>query len=319
MRVLITGGTGFIGRAVASRIGREGHEICVTTRGAAGSGIAPSGVRYLTIESIGPATEWSAAVRNVDIVIHLAARAHVLRETSATPVEEYERVNVGGTMSLARAAAAAGVRRMVFVSSAGVGGNTSGAVPLHESQVPAPKTPYALSKWHAEQQLLAWSAETGLECVIVRPVLVYGPDAPGNLRRLMGAIVRGVPLPFRSVSNARSMVGVDNLADLLWGCATRSGIAGQTYYATDGAISTPELVRILAEGLNKAARLFPVPVGLIGCAARMAGKRAMFEQLCGTYLVDGSKLENALEWRPAKAMHAGLREMAAAFGAKEVT
>jgi len=216
-------------------------------------------------------------------------------------------------MGLARAASSAGVRRFVFVSSAGVGGFRSYSQPLRETDVPCPQTLYARSKAIAEEHLASWSARSLMECVIVRPPLVYGPEAPGNLRRLNALIMRGVPLPFGAVRNERTVIGVDNLADLLLRCAFHPGANGEIFYAGDGVISTPELVRTIAEGMRRTVSMPRVSPFLLKWGALASGSRIAFDQLCGSLVLDCSKAKTRLDWQPVRSMRDGLLEMGSSF------
>jgi UDP-glucose 4-epimerase len=248
----------------------------------------------------------------VDTVVHLAARVHVLRDTSADPLADYRAVNVAGTTRLARECAAARVPRLVFVSSIKVNGERSGVWPFTEGDAPAPEDPYGVSKLEAEEELRSIAAATGLEAVVVRPCLVYGPGVRGNLDRLLKAIERGVPLPLASVRNQRSLMGLANLCDLLVRCATHPRAAGETFLASDGTdLSTPQLIRWLADGVGRPARLLPMPPSWLKLGAQLAGAQAAYERLCGTLQVDSSKARELLEWRPPVPVDDGLRETGA--------
>lgn len=307
--VLVTGADGFVGRTVRARLSTVGRP----WRGAVRGGDAVSGrEELLAVGDIGPETDWGAALEGVDAVVHLAARAHVLRERAADPLGEYRRVNVAGTGRLAREAADRGVRRFVFVSSAGVNGDLAGPDrPFTERDVPRPHSHYALSKWEAEEELRAVSSRTGMEVAILRPPLVYGPGVKANFLRLMRLVSRGLPLPFGSVDNRRSLLGADNLADAITVCLDHAGAAGETFLLGDGeSISTPGLIRNLARALGRPVRLLPCPPGLLGAAARAVGASARARQLLGSLVVDDRKIRERLGWRPARAMTEGLEEAA---------
>lgn len=307
MRILVTGGTGFIGAAVVDRAVAAGHEVTATSRHA--GPVTSAGLRWVQTGELGPDTDWRSAVEGVDAVIHCAARAHVLREISADPLAEFRRINTAGTLRLARAAFAAGTGRFVFVSSAGVGGATSGAAPLRDADPPRPHSPYAVAKLEAERGLQALA---GGQVTCVRPPLVFGPGAPGNLRRLLGLLARGIPLPLARIENQRSMVGRDSLADLLIRSATMPAAAGQTFYVADGAVSTPELVRILAAGLGVGPRLWPLPRRVLEWGGRLTGRRALVDQLCASLEVETGPVAFELGWRPAD-LRRGLHDMAHAY------
>jgi nucleoside-diphosphate-sugar epimerase len=296
--VLITGGSGFIAGAVLTRLLKDGWSTRVSLRESASE--FPSHVRIhggLRLES--PAG-WDAAVRGCDAVVHTAARVHVMSDTAANPLDEYRRVNVTGSAEIARMAAAAGVRRFVFLSSIKVNGErTIPGQPFTASDPPRPEDPYGVSKLEAEELLRRLGQRTGMEIVIIRPVLVYGPGVKGNFRSMMRWLNRGVPLPLGAIDNRRSLVGVDNLADLIVTCLTNSAAANQTFLLSDGEdLSTPELLKRTALALGKSARLLPVPPGLLRRAALFTGKRAVVERLVGRLQVDITQARTQLNWTP---------------------
>ena len=306
-RVLVTGANGFIGRALCETLAACG----LAVRAAVRFPVAlPAEVR--TVGEIGADTEWRRVLAHVDVVVHLAARVHVMRDVSTDPLADYRAVNVAGTARRAHECAAARVRRLVFVSSIKVNGERSGVWPFTEADAPAPEDPYGVSKLEAEEELRSVAAATGLEAVVVRPCLVYGPGVRGNLDRLLKAIERGLPLPLASVRNQRSLMGLANLCDLLARCATDPRAAGETFLASDGTdVSTPQLIRWLADGVGRPARLLPMPPSWLALAARLAGAQAAFERVCGTLQVDSSKAREVLEWQPPVPVDDGLRETGA--------
>jgi nucleoside-diphosphate-sugar epimerase len=204
-----------------------------------------------------------------------------------------------------------GVRRLVFLSSIGVLGiHTNGRGPFFVSDAPKPVEDYAISKWEAEQALMAVSAKTGLEVVVVRPPLVYGPGVKGNLLRLLRCVARSVPLPLGAVHNQRSLMGLSNLVDLLLRCAEHPAAAGQTFLASDGLdLSTPHLIRLMAEGMNRPARLLPVPVALLQAGGSLLGKRGELDRLVGSLQVDSRHTRELLGWTPPVSVADGVREM----------
>lgn len=306
-RVLVTGASGFIGRALCETLAARGLAVRAAVRSPAA---LPGEVR--TVGEIGPGTEWRRLLAHVDAVIHLAARVHVLGDTAVDPLAEYRAVNVAGTARLAHECAAARVPRLVFVSSIKVNGERSGVWPFTEADAPAPEDPYGVSKLEAEEALRSITAATGLDVVVVRPCLVYGPGVRGNLDRLLTAIERGLPLPLASVRNQRSLMGLANLCDLLLRCATDPRAAGETFLASDGHdLSTPQLIRWLADGVGRPARLLPVPPSWLRLGARVAGAQAAYERLCGTLQADSSKARELLDWQPPIPVDDGLRETGA--------
>lgn len=295
-RVLVTGGSGFLGTHLVARLIELGWAVRVATR--ARWDRAPAGVEIAVVGDIGPATDWDAALDGAEIVFHLAARAHVLADAGRTSDAEFERVNVAGSARLARAAAAAGVRRLVYVSTIGVHGDQTDGAPFDESRGFLPVSAYARSKMRGEEAVRMESAADRAP-TILRPPLVYGAGVPGNLRRLLRLIASGVPLPLASVRNRRSLVAAENLVDALVLCAERKEAAGQAYVvADDEDLATPELVRALAAGLGVPARLLPVPPAALRFAARLAGRETLYRQLCGSLQVNARKLRAELGWRP---------------------
>lgn len=243
-------------------------------------------------------TDWHEALKGIDTVIHLAGRAHILKETSANPLSEFRRINVQGTLRLAKQMIECGCRRLVFVSTVGVNGNATPIDrPFTESSLPTPQMPYAIAKWEAEQELKKLKAQ--LEIVIVRPPLVYGSGAPGNFGRLLKLVQQGIPLPFAAVKNRRSLVAVQNLCDFLICCAESPAAAGETFLISDGEdLSISELMRRIGRALDKPVRLFPFPEALLRIPLRIAGREHMFNQLFGSLVVDSSKARQHLAWHP---------------------
>jgi len=304
-RILITGAGGFVGSALGAAAEAEGLELVRVSRRA-----APGRRRQFSVGDLGPTTDWTTALEGVDIVVHLAARTHVMRESGADPLSEYRRVNVDATRRLATQAAAAGIGRLVFVSSIKVNGERTAGTPFRESDPPRPEDAYGRTKLEAET-VIREVAGSGMEFVIVRPALVYGPEVRGNLLRLLGAIARGIPLPLGRVQNRRSLVGVDNLASLLLAAARHPAAAGQILLAADQpAISTPDLVRILARGLGVPCRLLPVPVAALRGVLALLGQRDAARRLTDSLEVDASLAERVLGWTPPRGLETGLVAMA---------
>lgn len=264
------------------------------------------------VGDIGYSTDWQGALDGADVVIHLAARVHVMRENAVNPLAEFRSVNTSGTEHLARCAAASGVRRMVYVSSIKVNGEqTSVGEKFSEADIPAPQDPYGVSKWEAEQALQRIAQETGLEIVIVRPPLVYGPGVKGNFISLLDAIDRGIPLPLAGVNNARSLVYVGNLVDALITCATHPAAAGQTYLVSDGEdVSTALLVEKIAQALGCRNRSFYFPPGLLRAGAALLGRTEQADRLLGSLCVSSQKICSELNWTPPYSLDQGLRATA---------
>jgi UDP-N-acetyl-alpha-D-quinovosamine dehydrogenase len=308
-RILVTGANGFVGQRLSKEIVRRGWDLRAASRTKL---LSSDFDDQVVVGEIDGETIWTDALKNVDLVIHLAGRAHVMHDDSANPLAEYRRINTSGTEHLARCAAKAGVRRLVYASSIKVNGeSTITGRSYSESSVPAPEDPYGISKWEAEQALRRVAGETGLEVVIVRPTLVYGPGVKGNFAQMLSVLARGIPLPFASVSNSRSLIYVDNLVDALVACATHPAAAGQTYLVSDGEdVSTPDLLRQLAVAMGVPSRLFPCPPILLRLAGAMAGKSQQIERLLGSLQVDSAKIRRELNWVPPYTLQQGLRATA---------
>lgn len=311
-RVLVTGVNGFVGSALLSRllVGSDSFVRAAMRR----AGFASlCGVDSVLVGDIDPDTNWLEAVSGIDTVIHLAARVHMMRDTSADPLAEFRKVNTEGTLNLARQAAAAGVRRFIFLSSVKVNGETG---LFRESDPENPQDAYAVSKFEAEQGLRAIAAGTGMEVTIIRPPLVYGPGVKANFQALVRAVQRGVPLPLGAIDNRRSLVAIDNLIDLIVTCIDHPSAANETFLVSDGEdLSTPELVRRLARAMGRPARLIPVPPGLLIAGARLAGRRAAAERLISSLQVDITKAARLLNWHPPVTVDEGLARAVGAAAA----
>ena len=262
------------------------------------------------IRDIGPDTDWSFALRNVDAVLHLAGRVHVMRAKSQT-VDEFHRINTQGTLALARQAAAQGVRRLVFVSSIKVNGQSTTGQPFHHDDVPVPSDDYARSKLEAERGL---QRIEGIETVIVRPPMVYGPGVRGNLARLCRLVQLGIPLPFGAIHNRRDLVSLDNLLDLVTSCLEHPAAAGQTFLVSDGsALSTPQLCKEIAKAMDRRARIVSVTVSLLRFVGRLLGRAAEIERLTESLEIDLSHTQNVLGWKPEHGIQEGLLQMVGAY------
>lgn len=310
MKVLVTGSSGFIGRHVIDELLRRSIKVRVACR--QGSEVEHPVDNVEVVYLSGPgiaATDWADAVANCNAVIHLAARAHVLRDRHEDPVRAFRLANVDYARACGEAAVIAGVQRFIFMSSVGVHGGTSGAQPIQAESPIKPHTPYACSKAEAEQALSEVVRGSGMTLTVVRPPLVYGPGAPGNFGVLVRAIARGLPLPLGSLtSNRRSFVAIDNLVDLIVTCLTHPAAANQTFLVSDKEdISTADLLQRLGSMMGKSARLMPVPVAWLAFGAKVLGKREMFQSLCGSLQVDISKTCTLLDWKPKVSVKEGLR------------
>ena len=313
MRALVTGATGFVGRFLCLRLLEAGLEVRATLLASDTARPLISRVEPVVIEPLGPDTEWGHALEGVDIVFHLAARVHIMDDPRVDPLAEYRTVNSEGTRQLAREAARRGVKRLVFVSSIKVNGDES-RIPYTVNSPAQPTDPYGISKWEAEQWLRHIETETGLEVVVVRPTLVYGPGVKANFLNMMKAVQRGIPLPFASINNKRSLIYVGNLADALAVCAMHPAAAGKTYLVSDGEdVSTPELIRRVASAMDMPARLFACSPSLLRLAGTVTGRGAAVNRLLGSLMVDSSMIRQDLGWLPPFTMDEGLRETARWF------
>jgi nucleoside-diphosphate-sugar epimerase len=318
MRFLITGANGFVGKALCAELLRQGHAVRVAVRSL---NTPIEKVEVVAVGSIDGKTDWSGALNGVDVVIHLAARVHVMKDTAADPLAEFLKVNLHGTSNLAQQAARAEVKRFVYVSSIKVNGErTAEMQSFTETDEPKPQDPYGVSKWQAEQDLQHIAQETGLEIVVVRPPLVYGPGVKGNFISLMAAINRGIPLPLAGANNIRSLVYVGNLVDALIACATHSAAAGQTYLVSDGAdVSTALLVEKIAHAVGRKNRAFYFSPALLRATAAVIGRSEQVDRLFGSLRVSAQKLRNELGWIPPFTLEQGLRATADWYHPKKLS
>lgn len=310
-RVGITGATGFVGRALVTRLASLGASEVVGLVQRQPEAPVP-GIDYRLTGDLSLQPCLDVALNGLTVIVHTAARVHVMKESVDDPLTAFRRVNVEGTLNLALQAARAGVKRFVFVSSIGVNGAATIAKPFTADDNPAPHSPYALSKHEAEVELRKLAAATGMEVVIVRPPLVYGPGAPGNFGTLMRWLKRGIPLPLALVTaNRRSLVALDNLTDFLLTCMEHPAAANQTFLVSDGEdLSTTQLLCRAAKALGHPARLLPVPVPLLRIATSILGRQDIFQRLCGSLQVDISKAGEVLAWNPVVSVDEGLRNVA---------
>jgi UDP-glucose 4-epimerase len=299
--ILVTGATGFVGRHLCEDLAQRGMPFRPVSR--------KSLPDHLTIPDINAATDWTAALKGVDCVIHLAARVHVMREREADPLAAFRAMNVEATLNLARQAAKAGVRRLVYVSSIKVNGETTAeGRPFQADDAPAPQDPYGRSKAEAEQSLLELGEQTGLEIVIIRPPLVYGPGVGANFRLLMRWAASGIPSPFGCCRNSRSLVYVGNLTDLLIAAADHPAAAGQVFLASDGEdLSTKDLFQMMADLQGKRALSLPLPIKAMQAAASLVGKASLSDRLLKNLEVDIAKTEAVLAWKPHYSVKQGLQ------------
>lgn len=305
-RLLLTGGTGFVGRALLHRLCRDAiYDLRLITRRPIPD--LPSHIEVAHIDNIGPHSNYKVALTGVEVLVHAAARAHRINDRVEDPIAEFRRANTEATLNLARQAAEAGVKRLVFISTIGVHGAETRDERLTECSPILPHSPYALSKHEAEVGLRALEQNAGMEVVIIRPPLIYGPDPPGNLARLLALISQGWPLPFGLVKNKRTLVALDNIVDLIVRCIQHPGAAGETFLVGDAEdVSLSEIIAFLAEGMQKKITQLPIPPMALNMGARLLGRPALYRQLCGSLQIDITRARRLLDWTPATTPRDGL-------------
>ncbi len=303
VKILLTGANGFVGSATAQALLRSKFEVLQAVRQSANLG-------EIAIGAVDDDTDWNQALIGCHVVIHCAARVHVMQDSVSDPLTEYQKVNTAGTLNLARQAARAGVKRFVFLSSIKVNGEaTRLGAPYTDHDASSPEDAYAISKAEAEIGLRLLMHETGMEVVIIRSPLVYGPGVKGNFASLLHWVSRGLPLPLGAVTtNRRSLVALDNLVDLIVTCVDHPKAANQTFFVSDGDdLSTADLLRRIGKALNRPTHLFPVPLSILKSASSLLGKRAVAQRLLGSLQVDICKTCILLDWKPPVSVDDGLR------------
>jgi len=309
MKVMVTGASGFLGQKLCPILEDAGFEIVPVFRARQlepGKGIPNA----IFVKSIDATTDWTNKLIDVEVVIHLAARAHVMHDHETDVLSNYRKINVEGTRNLAKQAAESGVKRLVYLSSIKVNGEETNDQPFSADQAPNPEDSYAISKMEAEAALRKIQKTTNMEVVIIRPPLVYGPGVKGNLLALVNMIKKGVPLPLGTVDNRRDLVSIYNLCDLIRVCILHPAAPGDTLLVSDNeSISTTEMIRYIAKGLNRNARCFPVPIWALKYLAGLFGKKAKVEKLTGNLQIDMSPTQQVLDWNPPLTVAESFRKM----------
>ena len=307
-KVLVTGSTGFVGRHLCKSLVSGGFTVTGTTRSLA-SGCTPVIYDVRETGDIGAPMDWALVLRDVDYVVHLAARAHVMSETAQDPLTEFRRVNCRGSEQLAESAVAAGVKRFIYVSTIKVLGEKTEGRPFQHTDRAAPSDPYAISKLEAEEALHHIGEDKGLELVILRPPLIYGPGVGGNYLRILNLVSRGIPIPLGSLRNTRSMLAVSNLCDVIQICLEHPDAAGRTFLVSDGAdTSTPGLFRLIGNLMGKPVRMLPVPEYLLRLGGKIFRRSNEVRRLCDSVQVDIEQTKKVLDWSPRTSLKDGTRD-----------
>lgn len=301
--ILVTGSSGFVGQQLIKTVLKSGHVVKGVGRNSTQVSSSPN-YHHHVIDDFSATLDWQKALQGVNVIIHTIARVHIMDETVINPIDAYRACNVDATLNLAKQAAANGTKRFIFISSIKVNGeSTEQGVPFTENDRFIPSDPYGLSKYEAEQALLELGKQTGMEIVIIRPPLIYGPGVKANFAKMMKWVKKGIPLPFGAVNNLRSLVALDNLIDFVDLCVTHPKAANEIFLISDGEdISTTALLNKVARAYNKKATLLPIPTSLMTFVANLLGKSAITDRLFGSLQVDNSKARDLLGWVPVISM-----------------
>lgn len=313
--ILVTGGTGFIGSHLLPALNKQNLQVTLAVRNHLSNELNFP-YKIVKVDEINENTDWTEALKKVDTVIHLAARAHQLNDQAVNPEAEFLRINCEGTKALVKAAIASGVKHFIFISSIGAMATLSKQILTEESPC-HPDSPYGRSKLKAEESLIELCKQSQMTWTILRPTLVYGAGNPGNMERLMKLIKTGFPLPLGAIKNRKSFLYVGNLVDAIINCLDHPNAKNQTFIVSDGvALSTTELINRLDKALSKSTLLLPVPPDLLRLATKLLGKADISDRLLGSLQVDSNKIRQTLEWKPPHTVDQGLQATADWFKAR---
>ena len=310
-KICVTGATGFIGSKLSLKLSQLSYDVLAPVRNLSSNSLSLNqNLKYIKVEKEGSSLNYSKILKQVDTVIHCAARTHVVKEVEKSPQIAYQKINVEETLNLATQAASFGVKRFIFLSSIKVNGEkTLRSESFKHNDIAMPEDAYGVSKLEAEKVLRELSDRTGLEIVIIRAPLVYGEGVKGNFLRLLNLTNKKIPLPFARINNIRSLVGLDNLIDLIICCIDHPKAAGQIFLISDNeSISTPELIKRIGAAMGKSTRLFPVPLSIFKLLGRLMGKSYEVDKLLGSLMVDSSHTRQILGWKPILSLDDGLNK-----------
>ncbi len=310
IRILVTGANGFVGQALCQALNKYGYFVRAAVRSNEKLAQLPEGVEYCIVGEVGLDTEWGMALEGIDTVIHLTSRVHLMQDNSSDPLSEYRKINTAGTERLARIAAQSGVSRFIFLSSVKVNGEYTRddkVASFSEVDTPNPQDGYAVSKWEAEQALTRIGKETGLETVILRPPLIYGPCVKANFLSLLKIIDSGVPLPFAAIKSKRSFIYLGNLIDIILQCIINQKASGQTFLVSDGEdIIIPQLMRKIAKSMGRSLILMPIPVGILKFFGEIIGRKSEVDRLVKSLVIDNRKIIEVLNWKAPYSLDEGI-------------
>jgi nucleoside-diphosphate-sugar epimerase len=316
VKILITGASGFVGAHLTRYLGSIDHELMAMTRSkGAISSIFSGKIECKQVGDISALSNWDPYLKDIEAVIHLANRAHVMHESDTNPLAIYRSINTDGTLQLARQAAAAGVKRFIFISSVKVNGeSTLPGQRFSPASENIPADPYGLSKYEAEQGLKELTLKTGMEVVIIRPPLIYGPGVKANFLKMMQWVEKGIPLPLGSITNQRSLLGIDNLLDFISVCLIHPKAAGQTFLISDDHdVSTTELLKEIASAMHLPSRLLPIPQFVLEKGLILLGQGHIAERLCASLQLDITLAKTLLSWKPTYSFRDQMSKTVAAY------